>query len=116
MKILIAEDEPILQMALEDILNDLGHSVVAAVSTVKETLEHLEDRKPDLAILDVHLADGTCETTLPWFRAAGVQIILATGSMMPAPEGCMIIGKPYNTEQIRHAIALAAGETARAAR
>ncbi len=54
MKILIADDEPIIRMGLESMLEEMGHSVTA-VSNGREALEHHRRHIPELAILDINM-------------------------------------------------------------
>jgi DNA-binding response OmpR family regulator len=52
MKILIAEDEPIMRKTLELRLKKDGHEVIAAADG-REALQHLSDTNPDLVITDI---------------------------------------------------------------
>jgi response regulator NasT len=54
MRILIADDEPIIRMGLKSMLEDMGHSVTA-VTNGREALEHHRKRPPDLVILDIQM-------------------------------------------------------------
>lgn len=54
MKILIADDEPIIRMGLKAMLEELGHSVTA-VSNGREALEHHRHHQPELAVLDIDM-------------------------------------------------------------
>ena len=53
----IAEDDSIIKMVIEDLLENMGHKVVGLASNCKQTLEMLEVTKPDIVILDIGL-DG----------------------------------------------------------
>ncbi len=52
MKILIAEDEPIMQMALETSLRKEGY-IVLTTHDGREALTQIEEFKPDLLITDI---------------------------------------------------------------
>ena len=52
MKILVAEDEPLMLMTIEAKLNNLGFEVVA-VSDGQQALKILETYQPDLIITDI---------------------------------------------------------------
>jgi DNA-binding response OmpR family regulator len=52
MKILIAEDEPIMRKTLELRLKKDGHEVIAAADG-REALQRLSDTNPDLVITDI---------------------------------------------------------------
>jgi response regulator NasT len=54
MKILIAEDEPIIRMGLKAMLEEMGHTVTA-VANGREALEHHRRHLPELAVLDIDM-------------------------------------------------------------
>ena len=66
-------------MLLEDMLTDMGHTVVAIVPGVNEALAAAQREEFDLAILDVHLngqavfpvADALIERGIPFVFATG---------------------------------------------
>ena len=63
MKVLIIEDEPIAATRLEKLLLASKHQidVVAKLDTIKRTVDFLENQEqPDLAFMDIQLADGLC--------------------------------------------------------
>lgn len=108
MKVLIAEDEPLLQMSLEDILHDLGCEVVACVATVKETLSYIASNEVDLAILDVHLSDGAVSSAVPRLQELSIPMVFATGALDAGGMAGPVVGKPYDAAEIRQAIAAVA--------
>jgi len=57
-KILIVEDELIVQLHLEKIVEELGHEVVGTAATTQEALEAARTRPPELVLMDIHLAEG----------------------------------------------------------
>jgi response regulator NasT len=54
MRLLIADDEPLIRMGLKAMLEELGHTVTA-VTNGREALDHIRRRPPDLAILDIQM-------------------------------------------------------------
>ena len=56
-RILILEDEFILGEDLRMQLEDLGYEVVAVADTVEKALTVVEEKQPDLALLDIQLGD-----------------------------------------------------------
>jgi len=55
MRIVIAEDSALLRAGIERILADAGHEIVAGVPDATELLRIVNDRRPDLAIVDVRM-------------------------------------------------------------
>jgi CheY-like chemotaxis protein len=59
LRILIVEDEILIALELESLLQDLGHDVVGMAASSGEALSLGQELKPDLAFVDIHLADGS---------------------------------------------------------
>ena len=57
LKILIAEDEPLIAYALEETLAEAGYDVCGVACTVNEAVAIWELHKPELAVLDVRLKE-----------------------------------------------------------
>ena len=57
-KVLIVEDEALIAMELEGLVEDAGHTVAGWASTAEEAMVLVEATKPDLAFVDLQLADG----------------------------------------------------------
>src|SRR4051812_8316493 len=55
MRIVIAEDDPLLREGLALLLGAEGLDVVAKTGTAEEVLDAIEEHKPDVAILDVRM-------------------------------------------------------------
>ncbi len=58
-KILITEDELIVRMHLQRIVKELGYEVVGTAASMDEALSAAEADPPDVALMDIHLAEGT---------------------------------------------------------
>lgn len=81
LRILLAEDEIGSREMLTEVLETLGHEVVAAVATGVEAAEKGRELRPDAVLLDVHMPDGSgieaaevITRTLP-----GIAVILYSG-------------------------------------
>lgn len=59
LKVLIAEDSAMLADCLEDFLNWKGFKVCGIARTVDEAVSLADLHRPDLAVLDFRLANGT---------------------------------------------------------
>ncbi len=57
-KILIAEDESIVAVDLENTLGSLGYQVPAIATSGEETIEKTAAYEPDLVLIDVKLGGG----------------------------------------------------------
>ena len=56
--ILIVEDEALLAMDIEAMIEDSGHVVFAEASTLEGVRALATSPSPDIAFVDIHLADG----------------------------------------------------------
>ncbi|MBW4716864.1 response regulator transcription factor [Saccharothrix obliqua] len=77
-KVLLVEDDPVVQAALVHALTDLGHEV-RAVGTAVAALREAGTREPDLVILDLGLPDLDGVAALRMLRGVSdVPVIIAT--------------------------------------
>lgn len=60
MRVLIADDDPIIRLDLKHILETLGHEVIAEAEDGKQAVALAQEHKPDVCVLDVKmpLLDG----------------------------------------------------------
>lgn len=59
LKILIVEDEALLAMDVEMMVEDSGHIAVGEAASLYDVENFDDDLDPDLAFVDMHLAEGT---------------------------------------------------------
>lgn len=105
MSILVVEDESLIAMNLEMILEDLGHSVIGPVMTLRDLEKMLEgDFRADAAILDVNIAG---EHIFPYARRLadlGVPLLFASGYGASGISEDLahhpVVPKPYTEEEI----------------
>ncbi|MGK3954152.1 LuxR C-terminal-related transcriptional regulator [Microbacterium sp. I2] len=76
MRILICEDSALLREGLVRVLEDVGHTVVAALADASRLDETADQTSPDLCILDVRLP--------PTWTDEGIRAALALRSRHPA--------------------------------
>lgn len=76
--VLIMEDEFIIAMDLESEILDTGATVLGPFARSSEGLETLRDQRPDIAILDVALADGEVFPVAEALEENGVPFIFHT--------------------------------------
>ena len=98
-RVLVAEDEPLVAMLLEDVLLDAGATILGPASTVAEALRLTAQQRPDLAVLDLNLSGETCHAVADALAAAGVPFLVATGfgadDPLPSHAGVQVLQKPY---------------------
>lgn len=59
MRVLIVEDETIVALNMEDSLSEAGHSILGIARTWSSAMEFARAERPDLALVDMNLADET---------------------------------------------------------
>src|SRR6195952_3028931 len=63
--VLLSESDALIGMDPCDALEKAGYRVVGPVGTMAEALQHLEQDRPTLAVIDVLLRDGRCTALAP---------------------------------------------------
>jgi DNA-binding response OmpR family regulator len=101
--ILLAEDEMLLAMMLEDRLNATGYRVLKAARLAK-CLELAETASIDLAILDINLAGEASFPVALVLRRRGIPFVFSSGygndDLPEAWRHEKILQKPYDTTQL----------------
>lgn len=105
-RILIAEDEIIVALFLEDALSEFGYEVAGVVGYLDEAMARPRDY--DLAILDVHLNGASVFEFADKLTAEGVPFIFATGyGERGIPErhrAWPVLQKPFHPEELRRTL------------
>jgi CheY-like chemotaxis protein len=109
--ILIIEDEPLTASHLEELVTGSGHHVTGIARTHQHALKLAHERKPNLILSDIQLADGSSgveavneilgELEVPVIFITGHPEMLLTGSK---PEPTFLIAKPFNAETVKAVI------------
>lgn len=110
-EVLIIEDEPLIAMQLEDLVTDLGHTVVGTAATRAQAEKIFAERRPALVLADIQLADGSSgiDAVDQMLKLSDVPVIfitaypekLLTGDR---PEPTYLITKPFQEATVRAAI------------
>ena len=79
MRVLVVEDEVIVAMTLEDMLTDLGCSVVGPANNLADALRLAADADFDLALLDVNLGGQRSDRVADLLREQGIPFGFITG-------------------------------------
>ncbi len=115
LRVLIVEDEAFIALELECLLEEAGHVPVGVATRSAEAIALARDLEPDVALVDIHLADGpTGVAVAQALRAqAGTTVLFTTANAKRVPPdfagAAGIIGKPYSERVIRAALAYVAG-------
>jgi len=110
LRILIVEDEILIALELESLLQDLGHEVVGMAASSEEALALGQKLRPDLAFVDVHLADGPTGVDVARSLSMNhrVTVLFMTANAKRIPEDFAgawgVIAKPYTERGVREAL------------
>lgn len=107
--ILVAEDEMMLAMMLEDRLTASGYQVIKAARLAK-CLELAESAPIDLAILDINLAGEQSFPAAVVLRRRGIPFLFSSGygdqDLPEAWRSKKVLQKPYDSRQLMAALTL----------
>ncbi len=120
LRVVIAEDEAIIRLDLQETLEEEGYEVVGSTSRGDEAVALVRDLKPDLAILDIKMPgmDGlTAAKEIAAGRWAAVLILTAFSQrdLVEQARDAGAIGylvKPYQKSDLVPAIEVAVGRFA----
>jgi len=109
LKVLIAEDDLMIADMIEEALVRCGYEVCGIARTVGDAVALGRKHKPDLAILDMRLADGGRGTEVAaCFDAPRPGILYATGNTsevrLTATDGEACLTKPYRSTDLMRAL------------
>lgn len=109
-KVLIVEDDLMIADLLEEVLIGAGYTVCGIASTVAVAVTLCNRHNPELAVIDVRLADGESGTDIAGLvdHRDTLGILYATGNagavLLKATDGDACITKPYHAGEILRAL------------
>lgn len=114
-RVLIAEDEPVVRMDLRSVLESIGHTVVGETDNGEDAAILARNLKPDLAILDIMMPKMTgleAAAILSRERIAPVLLLTAyreAGMIDEASRAGVLayLVKPFRAEELEPAIEIA---------
>ena len=99
MKVIIADDSPILRSRIKDLLNSINHvEIVGEAENGLETLELVENLQPDLLIMDIRMPEMNGISVLKKIKEQGCSCkicILTNYPYKQYKEKCMEEGADY---------------------
>jgi CheY-like chemotaxis protein len=119
-RILVVEDEPVVAMALEDMLLDLGCVVVGPALGLRRAMELAMVETLDGAVLDINLGGDRSFPVAEILGARAVPFLFATGyghqGLEPPFTNSPILAKPYSLASLERSLSdiMGAGEQLRA--
>jgi CheY-like chemotaxis protein len=79
LRVLLVEDENLIALLLEDMLADLGHTVIGPVGRLEKALEISQREEFDVAILDVNINGGDTYPIAEALAARDIPFVFSTG-------------------------------------
>ncbi|MFI4935328.1 MAG: response regulator [Caulobacterales bacterium] len=113
-RVLVVEDEMMIAMLVEDMLADLGCSVVGPAHGIDAALALTRSEAGiDAAVLDVNLAGQPVFAVADALRALGVPAVFSTGygeaGLREIDRGAPVLQKPFRAGDLARALTEALG-------
>jgi CheY-like chemotaxis protein len=99
LRVLVVEDEMMVSMLIEDMLADLGCTVVGPASRLDEAMQLASEAELDCAVLDVNLGGQPIFPVADLLRQKGAPFAFATGygdaGLREVDKGSPVLQKPF---------------------
>ncbi len=113
--VMIIEDEPLIALDIEQMVEELGHTVTGIARTHSEAIKLYSETKPKLVLADIQLADGSSgidavndilktDSSIPVIFITAFPERLLTGER---PEPAFLVTKPFNPDMVKALISQA---------
>jgi two-component system, response regulator PdtaR len=112
--VLICEDDALLAADLVECIEAAGHQLHGVYRSARDALADLSLPGPDIAIIDLGLADGATGSAIARaLHDSGTRVIIVSGHTNATTDLCSIphtyAPKPVSDELVRHLLATSAG-------
>ena len=111
-RVLVIEDELMIRMLLQDMLDDLGHTLAGEAGRIDEAVRLAKQAEFDIAILDVNLNGEPISPVVEVLVERGLPFVFATGyGQRGVPEAYRrtpTLQKPFQADALAKALAAAA--------
>jgi DNA-binding response OmpR family regulator len=106
--ILLVEDEALIRMMLVEMVEELGHKVIAEAGSVEAGRSLAEIEQYDLAILDINLQGSNAQPVVEVVRDRGLPFFLLSGygagGVPDELKGVPALSKPCTPETLKRTI------------
>ncbi len=113
LRVLLVEDESIIAMLTESMLLEMGCDDVVLAGTVGQALREIDQRMPDLAVLDVNLRGEMVLPVAERLARENVPFAFATGynamGVLAAWRDYPLVQKPFGMTELEAALKEALG-------
>jgi CheY-like chemotaxis protein len=102
--ILLLEDEALIRMMLVEMVEELGHRIVAEAGSVVDGCSLAEIEEYDLAILDINLQGFNVQPVAKVVRERGLLVFLTGYGSKGVPDefiGMPVLDKPCSPEALK---------------
>jgi CheY-like chemotaxis protein len=107
LRVLVVEDEPIVSLALQDMLAELECEVVGTAARLESALKLAHQLTFDIAVLDINLGGKRVDPVAHAVAARGLPVLFATGygrESAPPHAAGPVLEKPYEPIGLRRAL------------
>lgn len=110
LRVLVIDDDPILTLTMEDMIQELGATVVGPVSSLDAALDAIEREEFDVATLDVKLRGEKAYPAGELLRAKRIPFMFVSGYEVlrdcpPELEHVYCLTKPFRADDLARAMA-----------
>lgn len=108
LKVLVVEDEALVSMLVEDMLTDMGCTIVGPAAEIEEALRLAGSAEIDAALLDVNLGGRPIFPVADALKTRGVPFAFASGygeaGLSEDHRGSTVLQKPFREADLRRVL------------